>query len=242
MTVNNMYLSNHNSISISSGINVKHLFSLVWMNLIVTKRYLIFAAAYSLVLPHIFGEFALSMISTSAAAVYMILLSLLAYEDKYQVDRMTGIMPVGRKAIIISKFLTALIVQLFAFIFGIAAKYITETILAWYRNDLLPVKFQLPDFSIISVCILISALCVSLYLPLYYIFGYQRLRLVSLVLFLALFFGGQMLSNMAVSSSFSGFITRISANEISFIVVIISIILVIISYIISYKIYKIRDL
>jgi hypothetical protein len=65
--------------------SIRHLFSLVIMNLTITKRYLLFVAAYSLILPHMFPDFAISMTAASAATVYMIYI-LLAYEDKYTAE------------------------------------------------------------------------------------------------------------------------------------------------------------
>ncbi len=221
--------------------SIRHLFSLVIMNLTITKRYLLFVAAYSLILPHMFPDFAISMTAASAATVYMIFISLLAYEDKYKADKMTGIMPISRRAVIISKFLTAFVVQLLAFVFGIAAKYITDTVLAWYRNGTLPVDLQLPDLSVISICLLITTLCVSIYLPLYYLFGYQKLRIVSLVLFFALFFGGQLLSDLQISSGLQNTLAKMNENDIALLIIGFSLIISFISYLFTSKIYRNKD-
>ncbi len=225
----------------SLNIRVKHLFSLVLMNLTITKRYILFVAAYSLILPFMFTDFNISMTASSAATVYMIFISLLAYEDKYKADKMTGIMPIGRRAIIISKFLTAFVTQILAFVFGIAAKYITETVLSWYRNEALPAALQLPDLSVISICLLITALCVSIYLPLYYLFGYQKLRIVSLVLFFALFFGGQMLSDLNLPSSLQNTLSRMSMNDVALLIIVCSLAICFVSYYFTYKIYRYKD-
>ncbi len=221
--------------------SMKHLFSLILMNLTITKRYLLFVAVYSLILPHMFPDFTVSMTAASAAAVYMIFISLLAYEDKYKADKMTGIMPIGRRLIIISKFLTAFVTQILAFIFSITAKYITDTILSWNRNEALPVTIQLPDLSVISICLLITSLCVSTYLPLYYLFGYQKLRIVSLVLFFALFFGGQLLSDLSIPSNLQNTLLGMSMNDVALLIFGLSLVICLIGYYFTYRIYRHKD-
>lgn len=225
----------------SKNRSLRHLFSLVVMNLTITRRYLLFVAAYSLVLPRMFPDFAISMTAASAATVYMIFISLLAYEDKYNADKITGIIPISRKYIIISKYLTAFVTQILAFVFGIIAKYVTDTVLNWYRGDALPVNLQLPNFSVIAICLLITTLCVSIYLPLYYLFGYQKLRIVSLVLFFALFFGGQLLSDFQIKPGLQNTFAKMTDNDIAFLIICFCMVISFFSYYFTCRIYRNKD-
>lgn len=120
----------------------------------------------------------------SIMCTYLWIGSVLAYDEKYKAESITGILPVERSTVLLGK-----IVAMDLVLLGITGIYILLSLL----NSALAVQiYAFPTFGHFSAGALFSSLMLLVIMPACYKWGYQKSRIVmilALVLFFMLFSG-----------------------------------------------------
>ncbi|KPU42793.1 hypothetical protein OXPF_35560 [Oxobacter pfennigii] len=125
----------------------------------------------------------------SAAVVFILLSGAFAYDEKYRADMLLNSLPVSRKGIVVSRYLSV-------FAFSIIAVLIMSCAGIILNVSGLPLKIgliSLTDIAVIYAGIIIMS---SIYLPIYFKFGYVKSRIFNMILYILTFGGSALISGI----------------------------------------------
>lgn len=129
--------------------------------------------------------------------VFILITGIFAYEEKSKGDILINSLPVSRIEIVIARYLSLLVFSIFAIIaMAVVGLAINSTGL--------PIKISPLGILDIASIYIVLTLMYSIYMPIYYKFGYIKSRFVSIILYIALF---------AVSGLVSGIMQIVSENR-----------------------------
>jgi len=218
------------------------LLGLVQKDLLVSRKYLLYACLYGLLMSFLFRDALTSMAATTTAMVYIVFMTLLAYEDKYKADILFNTLPIDRNHIILGKYLIGLICFLISIPISLCSRFIADAVFARHQGE--PFIPALPSLLLpaTAICFLISQLHVSISLPVYYRFGYAKSRIASLLFFLLFFLGLQILFTIPVGLAILAYLERQKVNQLSLVLYAFGLVIDFIGYLITRQIYRKLDL
>jgi ABC-type transport system involved in multi-copper enzyme maturation permease subunit len=204
---------------------------------------LITALLYTIFMMFSFQGVGGAMFITSVTAVtYLFIMTACAYDDKNKSDIMLNSLPIGRKKVVLSRY-----ISIFAFALVAIAIYIIMA--GVIKLASLPIKVRATTIE--DVCGSIASLVIitSVYLPVFFKVGYIKSKILNFVLFFSMFFGVSMLAGFIkehkISSTavvnFVQFLERQSDITITSVLMVIMLIILLISYSLSVKFYKNRE-
>ncbi len=214
--------------------------NLIKKEFMIQKKYLLYYIFYGAFMLVVFSASSVSMaqtayITTGIGVIYMFIQYSCAIEDKNKSEKILNSLPVKRKSIVLSKY-AAIIIFSALTVIGIGLIGLIVSKLYFTNNE----KIGLIDISTILV---FSVVLSSIYLPVYFKFGYIKAKIFNLIIFLALFSGSMLMGNYLkfMDNSMIDFILSAENITIAGIATIITITLFIISAFISTKLYRSRE-
>jgi len=180
-------------------------------------------------------------VAANVAVVYILLLNSFAYEDKNKSEIMLNSLPISRSDIVLAKYLSILVYMGLATVSYISSNLIVKA---------LGISVNIVQLSLegMTAAFLAVALMTSIYLPIFFKFGYIKARLFNLLIFLLFFFGPPLLVNVynnpKYQNSILSFIEGLATWkdwQIAAILFGFSLLILAISYWISINIYKNRE-
>lgn len=164
--------------------------NLIYKDLILQKKMVLFALGYSIFIHFAFQSPAFvdgAYIMGTIAIVYLFIMGACAYDDTYKSNVLFNSLPLGRSRIVLAKYASILVFTVIAFtVMGGAGALMKAVGLPF------PIKYMsLTDILLVLVWL---SLLGSLYMPVFFKFGYIRSRFFNVIAFLIFFF----LPNIAI--------------------------------------------
>jgi hypothetical protein len=177
----------------------------------------------------------ISLMVSVFAITYMLTLGSCAVDEKNNSDKLLSSLPITKEKLILSKYLSVLVFAAYAVLINVVI-YTTIKILN------LPVNLMSISFNGLISSIIGSILYGSISLPLIFKLGYLKSRMVNLLLFFAIMFGGTaIIDKMVNKNDLSHIVLNQSYLILTIIIIFISVIIFIVSYNISLYFYKNRE-
>jgi ABC-2 type transport system permease protein len=156
--------------------------NLILKDILIQKKSVLFAFGYCFFLIFAFQSLEdMGFVSATIVVVYILILSAFAYEDKNKTEVMLNSLPISRRDIILSKYLSV-------FVFtglGLIAYMAAATVVKLINLPLYVSSISLPG--IIGLLIAVTFMA-SIYFPVIFKFGYIKSKLFNVVIFLFFFF------------------------------------------------------
>ncbi|WP_338448704.1 ABC-2 transporter permease [Niallia oryzisoli] len=191
---------------------------------------------FSITLVHNLGTAGLSV--GIIAITYQLVLGTSALEDKDNSDMILVSLPIKKNKIVLSKYVSIYIFAAYA-------------ILVYFIIALMANLFNLPlEVPITGMEILIALLAVTLFFsisfPLVFKYGYLKSKMVNLILFFIVVFGGtpiisNIMNDEKLSQSVIEFIHQRSDTHLTILILIPLVLILVISYLLSLTFYKNRE-
>lgn len=158
------------------------MFNLVWKDLLLLKRYLLFASLYGVFALFAFGSMKGAALSSGTiGASYMLLIQACAKDDKNKSEVMLNSLPLRRRDIVLAKYLS---------VFLYAALAILSFLLAQGVVSVTGIPISISQISLEGIvgALVNMIVLISFYYPIYFKLGYLRSNMVGMILFFACFF------------------------------------------------------
>lgn len=215
--------------------------NLVYKDLLMMKKQLLFGWIYILVIIVSFQSIGEAMFATGVVAfTYMLALTACAYEDKNKADVLLNCLPVKRNRIVLAKYLSTLIF----FALGMLFYTVTSAIIEMAGVPLKTYSISWEGFvgALVAICIL-----QGVYYPVFFKVGYIKSKIVNLIVFFSVFFGFSYLAREIQESGLQGWMQQINVyaqQHTSFSVAMATVcvlLLLLVSYTISVIFYNRRE-
>ena len=216
--------------------------NLILKDILIQKKSLAYIALYVVLFSIAFqGTGMDTFIVIAVAVTYQMVATACAYEDKAGSDIMWNSMPIKRRNIVLSKYLSVLVYTIIA-----ALVYMVFTILI--NLTAIPMSVAPITLPGLAAVFISTILMNDVYFPVYFKFGYMRARVISIILFFVLFIGILSMAQMAQSKQ-SGTLFKIfnatfgnaSGMQIIFAIIVAELIFTLISYALSVKFYNNKE-
>ncbi len=161
--------------------------NLVWKDLILQRKTLLFGFVYILIFSFAFSTGGSAMFTAGAFAVtYLLIQTPAAHDDKCHADRMFNSLPVSRAAIVAAKYLSAPLYLLIG-----SAQYLA----VYWLVKLVGIPFTMHPVTLEAFAglLVVAAVYASVYYPILFRFGYMKTRYLNVGLFALLFATGSAL-------------------------------------------------
>jgi ABC-2 type transport system permease protein len=193
--------------------------NLIIKDILIQKKQFIFSLLYLGLVIIAFQSFGEVMFSAGIVAfIYMINMTACAHEYKVKSDIMLNSLPIKRVNIVLQKYISNYI-----YFFMGTITYIT--FLKLLQVIPIQIKTYPLTFEVFMAGFIASSFMAGLYFPLYFKFGYMKMRVVNFVLFFLVFFGISLLARYlqgALSSTlFNNINALLESNKIFFIMAIV---------------------
>jgi|GEM_PF-886898 len=179
-----------------------------------------------------------------------------AYDYKYNLDIMFNSLPVSRRDIVLSKYIDSIVFLIFSIIITTIFTFIFSSInisgpgvsAFIHVNELLHLNMvdSLMNFQTISMsCIIITALLIAIYIPIYFKFEYLKVRNVFAIVSILIYFIPILFIKIIGDENtykFVNYFSSVSGVIASIVIISISFLMLYISVNISIKFYESRDL
>jgi ABC-type transport system involved in multi-copper enzyme maturation permease subunit len=219
--------------------------NLILKDILIQKKSLAYIALYVVIFSIAFqGTGMDTFIVIAVAVTYQMVATACAYEDKAGSDIMWNSMPIKRRNIVLSKYLSVLVYTIIA-----ALVYMVFTILI--NLTAIPMSVAPITLPGLAAVFISTILMNDVYFPVYFKFGYMRARVISIILFFVLFIGIIGILSMAqmAQSKQSGTLFKIfnatfgnaSGMQIIFAIIVAELIFTLISYALSVKFYNNKE-
>ncbi|MGH4121341.1 MAG: ABC-2 transporter permease [Clostridium sp.] len=206
--------------------------------LLYALLYTIFASiGFSSMRPNGFGLYVLS----PTVITYLFINIAVAYDDKNKSEIILNSLPLKRDDIVISKYIST-------FIFGIVGIICSILIGFIGKTAGLPMFTRL--ISLLDIVSVLTSVCIfsSIFFPVYFKFGVARMKIFTVLIFMAFFFVPTSAIDYAIKNpnnifvhKFNYFVSNTSSLTRNSLVLILGLILFLISLMISIRIYKNKE-
>jgi len=168
------------------------------------------------------------------AVSYMLVLGASALEDKNNSDVMLVSLPIKKKTIVLSKYVSVYVFAAYA----ILVNYLINLIVNLFHLPIKVLPFTLDG--IYGAFVAVTLFC-SISFPLIFKLGYLRSKMTNFILFFIIVFGGTTLVDKIAQDDLMEFLSEISDIEMMTLIMIPLIILCILSYFLSLTFYRNRE-
>lgn len=218
------------------------MYNLIIKDILIQKKQVAFSIAYLAFILVAFQGMGEAMLPMGLVALtYMLSMTSCAYEDKNKSDIMLNSLPIKKANIVAAKYMSVFVYLAM----GVIAYTLFTKIIIVAQIPLKTYPITLEAF--IGGLVAVS-LMVGIWLPIYFKFGYMKLRVVNFVLFFLFFFGTSFLTKYFQEQQSSQWVQNIinllNSQEnitIALITAVIVIIFLIISYALSVRFYIKRE-
>ncbi|WP_347490305.1 ABC-2 transporter permease [Desulfoscipio sp. XC116] len=219
------------------------MYNLILKDILIQKKILLLGFAYIVFFAVAMQGVGMVIYPTALTAItYMLLLTSCAYDEKNKADVMLNSLPLKRADIVLAKYLSVIAY----IVIGTVAYWLIATVIALTG---LPVKVHPISLEGLAGGLLSIALLNGVFLPLYFKFGYIKIKFLNLILFFLLFFGLTGAVNFLYVNGDVGWVRSItgllnSLTDIQIFTAIMVVILItqLLSFLLSLKVYQSRDL
>ena len=215
--------------------------NLIIKDILIQKKQFIFALLYFGFLIFAFQSFGQVMFSAGIVAfIFMLSMTSCAHEDKVKSDIMLNSLPIKKANIVLQKYISVYIY----FIMGVITYIVFSKLIQILQ---IPVKTYSLTYEVFITGLIASSFMAGSYFPLYFKFGYMKMRIVNFVLFFLIFFGISLLSRYFQGGKDFRFLANLvklwESNELLTIIVsgIIFIMLMLASFSLAVYFYKKRE-
>lgn len=218
------------------------MFRLMAKDILIQKKQLLFSLVYLAFILFAFQGLGVVMYPMALVAItYMLSMTYCAYEEKNKTDLLLNSLPISRKSIVASKYISAILYA----IMGTLVYVVMITIIR-----LLNIPLKTYDLSLEILIAGFAAVClmVGLWFPIYFKFGYIKMRVVNFVLFFLFFFGSSFLIRYLESQKYdpwnNGIISFLSSQSDVVIVLMLIVIIalyMVLSFLLSVWFYNRRE-
>jgi ABC-type transport system involved in multi-copper enzyme maturation permease subunit len=217
------------------------MFNLVYKDILVQKRSILIALLYGAVFTLTFSRSdrpETIFVAVPSVIGYLFVTYACAYDDKNKSEIILNSLPISRKDIVISKYLS-----IFLYIFiGVCVAFIFTTAVKYLKFGNINRLMNLED--ILGCFISISFLC-SIYYPIYFKFGYLKSRYISMFMLIGAFIIPTVIIEAigkATNSNILQYLSTIPEGIFEIFIVLALIAMLLISVFLSLKIYLNKDL
>jgi hypothetical protein len=222
------------------------MYNLILKDVLVQKKTVLLGIAYILLMIIAFQSMGqdseIVMFAAGVVALtYILTLSACAYDEKCKSDIMLNSLPVRKNTIVMSRYLSA---YLFAAI-GVLYYFVASTAINMSGLPLKasPVTLQ----GLLGALFAVTMIC-SIYLPVFYKFGYIKSKIINLIVFFSIFFSIGALSYVAKENLTNPFVKAIvdfavnqSDSNIVLFIIAFMLLILFVSYNIALKLYRSRE-
>ena len=218
------------------------MYNLIIKDILLQKKQMIFSLIYMVFILVAFQGMGPSMFSAGLVAfTYMLAMTSCAYEDKNKSDVMLNSLPVKRSRIVAAKYLSVLVYLAIGTIVYMVSTSII--VMAQIPLKVYPLSLEIFVGGLISV-----GLMTGIWFPIFFKYGYMKLRVVNFVLFFLFFFGISFISDYLrknqdapwLQSIVNFFSSRSDAAAAALFIAVI-LIFMLISFFLSVRFYKNRE-
>lgn len=216
--------------------------NLILKDILLQKRSIALMLFYGIIFIIAFqGSEVSAFVAVLVAITYTSINTVAAIEEKNKADIILNSLPIKRGRIILAKY-----ISLFAYMLMGVLSYLAATTIIKTLN--LPIKVFPITIEAFIGAVSTVVFMNSIYLPVFFKYGYTKSRVVSFILFFSMFFGVS--SGIAYLKaqqdinwirSILGFLASASELQITAFTIGIILLMLLCSYIISLKIYKNRE-
>lgn len=218
------------------------MYNLIIKDILIQKKQVAFSIAYMAFILVAFQGMGEAMLPMGLVALtYMLSMTSCGYEEKNKSDIMLNSLPVKRANIIAAKYMSVFVY--FAMGMLVYALFSKIIIMAQIPLKTYPITLEAFIGGFVAV-----SMMTGIWLPIYFKFGYMKLRVVNFVLFFLFFFGTSYLNKFFKENQNSQWVQNIinflnSQGNITIALIIFAmvIILLIISYGLSVRFYSKRE-
>lgn len=218
------------------------MYNLIIKDILMQKKQVAFSIAYMAFILVAFQGMGEAMLPMGLVALtYMLSMTSCGYEEKNKSDIMLNSLPVKRANIIAAKYMSVFVY--FAMGMLVYALFSKIIIMAQIPLKTYPITLEAFIGGFVAV-----SMMTGIWLPIYFKFGYMKLRVVNFVLFFLFFFGTSYLNKFFKENQNSQWVQNIinflnSQGNITIALIIFAmvIILLIISYGLSVRFYRKRE-
>ncbi len=216
---------------------------LVRKEFIMQKKYLWKLIPFLAIYLFILGENPVGFVMLVAALTFIFTVTSAAYDDRNRTDVLFNSLPINRRRLVAANYLTFLI-------YG-TVNVILFFLISLILDRLTFIPFNVEPVSWLSMMIAVISMILlnSLYLPVYFKWGYIKSRIINFTVFLAIFMSGTMTGNYlqshpeavaALNEAYLRFITF--PNSIQIVLpLVITIFVMYLSYLLSVIFYSKRE-
>lgn len=218
------------------------MYNLIMKDILIQKKQFIFSLAYLAFILIAFQKMGEAMFSMGLVAfTYMLSMTSCAYEDKNKSDIMLNSLPVKRASIVAAKYISVLVYL----VIGTLVYEVLTRIIDMLQIPLKAYPLSLETFigGLVAVCLM-----TGIWFPIFYKFGYMKMRVANFVLFFLFFFGASFLvdymqagNKSSWAQSIISFLHAQSAITIAMFFAAAVIIFMLISFGLSVRFYKNRE-
>lgn len=218
------------------------MYNLIIKDILIQKKQVLFSIIYLAFILVAFQGMGEAMLPMGMIALtYMLSMTSCGYEEKNKSDIMLNSLPIKRTNIVAAKYMSVFVY----FAMGMIAYALFTKIMIMIQVPLKPYPITLEAF--IGGFVAVSFMT-GIWLPIYFKFGYMKLRVLNFVLFFLFFFGTSYLTRFFKEKQNSQWVQNIinfldSQGDIIITLAIIAIVIIflLISYGLSIKFYSKRE-
>jgi len=216
--------------------------SLIIKDVLVQKKQLIFAIVYLAFVLVAFQGMGEAMFPMGLVAfTYLLSMTACAYEEKNKAELLLNSLPIKRVDIVTAKYLSMILYT----ILGMFAYKVMTTIINLVN---IPLKTYPLSLEIIIGSLAVVCLMTGIWFPIYFKFGYMKMRIATFVLFFLFFFGSSLMTSFLKTRQDSQWVEGIinffeSQNDFIITLVLLSIIVLymLLSFLLSMWFYNKRE-
>ena len=203
------------------------MFNLILKDILLQKKIIAFIFLYAIIFVFAFQSSEIfGFVAVVMAVTYTSMNTIASIEDKNKADVLLNSLPIRRKKLILAKYIS---IWIYMFM-GILSYIIVTNLIKAFG---LPIKVFPITVEAIMAAIISVVLINSIYLPVFFKFGYTKSRIISLILFISIFFGistGMNAIGFHQNKMISEFFTNLSDIQITSLTIALAFLILLCSY------------
>lgn len=217
--------------------------NLILKDILIQKKMIITALLYTVFMMFTFQSMDGAKFTIIVTAVtYLFVMSACAYDDKNKSDIMLNSLPISRKKVVLSRYMSL-------FVFAAISMTVYIVISGVIKLAHIPLKVNTISIEDIVGSITSLVIVASLYFPVFFKVGYIKSKMLNFIIFFSMFFGVSLLigffkehklNNTAITNLIK-YISTQSDITIVLSLILIMLLVLSISYSLSLKFYKNRE-
>lgn len=210
------------------------MFNLIKKDLLLQKKVFLFGIFYTMIIIISFQQIGSPMSAANVVVLsYIMLQSSCAYDDKNKADILLNSLPLKRNTIVFARYLSTFVFAAITILYYILLTGVIKILK-------LPIKVYPATFEGIAGAIFALIVLISIYLPIYFKWGYIKSKIFNLIMFFVVFFGVSVIAPKV--KEYESFYKIDAGIDTAVIIFAVMIILLVNSYLISVKLYGNREM